>query len=77
MNTTKVQVIVEQDEDGRYIASCPSLQGCHSQGNTFEEVLENIKDVIEMCVEELKEENRSIDFRYPEVIAIKNLEVAI
>ncbi|UCE20553.1 MAG: type II toxin-antitoxin system HicB family antitoxin [Gemmatimonadota bacterium] len=69
--------MVEQDEDGRYIASCPSLQGCHSQGDTFEEVLENVKDVIAMCLEELKKENKALDLRYPEVIAIKHLEVAI
>lgn len=77
MDKFSVQVIVEQDEDGRYIASCPSLQGCHSQGDTFEEVLENVKDVIAMCLEELKKENKALDLRYPEVIAIKHLEVAI
>ena len=77
MEKYSVQVIVEQDEDGCYIASCPSLQGCYSQGDTFEEALNNVKDVIEMCVEELKEENKSIDLRYPEVIAVKHLEVAI
>ncbi len=41
-----LQVIVEQDEDGFYIAECPALQGCYSQGDTFEEAIENIKDVI-------------------------------
>ena len=77
MEKLSVQVVVEQDEDGRYIASCPSLQGCYSQGDTFEEALENVKDVIEMCIEELREENKSFDLRYPEVIAIKHLEVAV
>jgi len=48
----RVQVIVEQDEDGKYIASCPSLEACYTQGDTFEEVIENIKDVIKMCREE-------------------------
>ncbi|MFQ6091647.1 MAG: hypothetical protein ACE5OR_03015 [bacterium] len=37
----------------------------------------NVKDVMEMCVEELREENKTLDLRYPEVIAIKHLEVAI
>ena len=77
MEKFSVQVVVEQDEDGRYIASCPCLQGCHSQGDSFEEALENVKDVIEMCIEELREENRTLDLRYPEVIAIKHLEVAV
>jgi len=49
------QVIVEQDEDSIYVASCPSLQGCYAQGDSFEEAIENIKDVIKMCLEELKD----------------------
>jgi len=73
----RIQVIIEQDEDGVYIASCPSLQGCYAQGDTFEEALENIKDVIEMCLEELVEEEKPISLQYPEVIAIKSLEVAV
>lgn len=54
MEKHRLQVIVELDEDGKYIASCPSLQGCYTQGDTFEEALENIRDVIEMCLQELK-----------------------
>ena len=77
MEKHSVQVIIEQDEDGRYIASCPSLQGCYSQGDTLEEALNNVKDVVEMCVEELKHENKPFDLKYPEVIAIKHLEVAV
>jgi len=56
MDKYTVQVIIEQDEDGKYIASCPSLQGCYTQGDTFEEAIENIKDVIRLCIEELEEE---------------------
>ncbi|MGQ9627171.1 MAG: type II toxin-antitoxin system HicB family antitoxin [Anaerolineae bacterium] len=58
METYRLQVVVEIDEDGKYVASCPALQACYTQGDTFEEALENIHDVIEMCLEELKEENR-------------------
>lgn len=58
MDVYRLQVIIEVDEDGKYIASCPVLQGCYTQGDTFEEAMENIKDVIEMCVEELKEEDQ-------------------
>lgn len=49
-------VIIETDEDGVYIASCPLFKGCHSYGNTIEEAIENIKEVIELCLEEIKEE---------------------
>jgi len=45
-------VIVEVDEDGFYIVSCPLFKGCHSYGETIEEAIENIKEVIEMCLEE-------------------------
>lgn len=71
------QIIIEQDEDGIFIAECPALQGCYAQGETFEEAIENIKDVIAMCIEELKEEKKKINLKYPEVIGIKNLEVAV
>ena len=72
-----LQVLVEIDEDGRYVASCPALQGCHAQGDTFEEALRNIGDVIELCLQELRDENREIDLRYPEVVGIKTIEVSV
>jgi len=53
-----LQVIIEQDEDGFFIASCPVLEACYTQGETFEEAMTNIKDVIRMCLEELKEEKK-------------------
>lgn len=42
------QIVIEQDEAGYYVAECPALRACYTQGKTYEEVLENIKDVIEM-----------------------------
>lgn len=68
---------MEQDEDGVFIAECPALQGCYAQGKTYEEAIENIKDVITMCIEELKQEKKKINLKYPEVIGIKSLEVAV
>lgn len=44
-------VIITQDEDGIYIANCPSLPGCRSQGDTLAEALENIKDAIQLWME--------------------------
>ena len=40
-------IIIERDKDG-YFVSCPQLQGCYSQGQTYEEALENIKDAINL-----------------------------
>jgi len=47
----KFTVMVERDEDGLYIASVPLLQGCYTQGETYEEALENIKDAIRLHME--------------------------
>jgi len=77
METYRLQVLIEQDEDGFYVADVPALPGCHTQGKTFDEALANIKEVIEMCIEEMREDGRPIDCRYPEVIGIKTLEVAV
>lgn len=51
MRNYKFRVIIEQDEDGVYIISCPSLKGCYSQGDTIEEAIENIKDAIRLHIE--------------------------
>ena len=60
-------ILVEQDEDNYFIVSCPVYKGCHSYGESIDEALENIREVIEMCIEEEKEKemeaNRFIGFR--------------
>ncbi len=48
-------VVVEPDENGFYVASVPLLQGCYTQGKTYEEALENIKDAIRLHIEARKE----------------------
>ncbi|MDY7109904.1 MAG: type II toxin-antitoxin system HicB family antitoxin [Planctomycetota bacterium] len=47
----KFRIIIEQDEDGRFAASCPTLPGCWSQGGTREEARTNIADAIEGYLE--------------------------
>jgi len=42
---------VERDQDG-YFVTCPALQGCYSQGDTYEEAIENIKDAIRLHLED-------------------------
>jgi predicted RNase H-like HicB family nuclease len=49
------RVIIEKGEDFGYVAHCPAIPGCHSQGQTMEEALENIKDAIRGCIEALDE----------------------
>ncbi len=47
----KFSVVIEKDREG-YFAFCPELQGCYTQGDTYEEVLENIKDAIRLHVDD-------------------------
>ena len=51
----KNRVLLEQDEDGMFVASCPSLPGCVSQGKTRGEATENIREAIEGYLESLRE----------------------
>ncbi len=49
--TRKFHVLIEQDEDGGYVGKVPELQGCLSQGDTLDELMKNIKEAIELCLE--------------------------
>ena len=53
----KVNVVIEKDENG-YYAFCPELEGCQSQGDTFEEALNNVKEAIELYLETLSDAER-------------------
>jgi len=58
-------VIFTVDEDGWYVADCPSIPGCHSQGKTFEEAEKNIEEAIQLCLivaKDDKEFRSSIQF---------------
>lgn len=54
MTDYKFTIVVERDEDWLYIASVPLLQGCYTQGETYEEALEHIKDAIKLHIEARK-----------------------
>ena len=47
----KFVVSIYQDEDGAYVAECPSIPGCVSQGKTKAQALENIEEAIALCLE--------------------------
>lgn len=70
-NTIHLPILIETDEDGIYIVSCPVFKGCHSYGKTIDEAIENIKEVIEMCKEE---ENSYISNHF---IGFRELEVSV
>jgi predicted RNase H-like HicB family nuclease len=73
----QLQVVIEVDEDGKYVAWCPALEACYTQGDTFEEAMENIRDVIAICIEERTSRSNGGDLRYPEVIGLRQVEVTI
>ena len=50
----KFRVVIEQDEDGKFVASCPTLPGCWSQGDTRDEAVRNIADAMEGYLESLR-----------------------
>jgi predicted RNase H-like HicB family nuclease len=64
-------VIIERDEDGYYVAEVPDLKGCYTQGKTLDEVLKNIREVIEMCLE--AEGVRG--FPKKELVAVQKIQV--
>jgi predicted RNase H-like HicB family nuclease len=67
----KFTVIVERDEDGVFVASCPALQGCYTQGKTYKEAMKNIKEAIELHVDARKQLGEPIPFEQ----AIEEVEI--
>lgn len=70
----RVPIIVEKDEDGFYIVECPVFSGCFTQGDTIEEALKNIREVIELCLEE--EHNQDALKNYnPQELSFHNITI--
>jgi predicted RNase H-like HicB family nuclease len=67
----KVRIIVEQDEDGRFVATCPTLPGCISEGDTREAALANIRDAAAGYIASLKKHGEPV----PPLISEEVLEV--
>jgi predicted RNase H-like HicB family nuclease len=59
MKNYRLACIVEKDEDG-YIAYCPQLQGCYTQGDTYEEAIENLKDAMKLHIKDRLAEKEKI-----------------
>jgi predicted RNase H-like HicB family nuclease len=64
------QVIIYPGEDGYWVAECPSLPGCISQGKTKEEALVNIKEAINGYIAALKEDNLPVPEDHFETIVV-------
>jgi len=66
---TQFAVYIEQDEDGIYIGSIPSIPSCYAQGDTQEEMLTNLAEVVKLCL-------RNQDVPPNRFVGIKNLELS-
>ena len=74
MKNYRFSVVIERDDEG-YFAFCPELQGCYTQGESYEEVLENIKDAIRLHVEDRLKSGEELP--HVDSISLTSLEVAV
>jgi predicted RNase H-like HicB family nuclease len=73
MKNVTLSIVIEADKDG-YFVSCPALQGCYSQGDTYEETIENIKDAIRLHIEDRLADGEEI----PQVsVSLSTVEIAV
>lgn len=70
-------ITIEQDEDGIFVAECPAIPGCISQGKTEKEVLENIKDAIKQCLEVRAEKGMPLTVAMREIEVMVQLELPV
>jgi len=71
MQNHQFVVYIEKDEDGIFIGSVPSIPSCYAQGNTQEEMLKNLIEVIKLCLRNSK----NTTFEKNKFVGIQNLEV--
>jgi predicted RNase H-like HicB family nuclease len=66
-------IIVQRDEEGNYLAICPALQGCYAEGETADEAVSFLKDVVQLHIEDRRSNNEPI---YEELFA-RQLDIDI
>jgi predicted RNase H-like HicB family nuclease len=64
MKTVKLPVVIRPGEDGWIVVECPLIPGCISQGETHDEALANIREAIELCLENRESEGWSLPSEY-------------
>ena len=74
MRNLTLPIVIESDADGFYV-SCPSLQGCYTQGDTYEEAIENIKDAIRLHVEDRVANGEDVPDKVS--VSLSTVEVAV
>lgn len=74
MKTYRFPYLIEQDEDGFY-AVCPALEGCSTQGDSYEEAVKNITEAIGAYLEDMRENNEEIPT--PVVLGLPTVEISV
>jgi predicted RNase H-like HicB family nuclease len=57
----KFTVLIEQDEEGYYVATVPALRGCHTQAKKLDTLMKRVREVVELCLEEQNGEVGSLE----------------
>lgn len=60
-------IVIEKDEDDFYVVECPVFTGCYTQGETIDEALKNIREVIGLCLEEKYNKDLAISYKPKEI----------
>jgi predicted RNase H-like HicB family nuclease len=68
MANREFYVLIEKNEDGIFVGEVPQLKGCYTQGKTIDELMTNMKEVIELCLEDQ-------DVDLPEFVGIQKIEI--
>ena len=74
MKHYQFSIVIERDKDG-YFVFCPELQGCYSQGDTYEEALNNIKDAIKIHLEDRLANKERLPER--ESVSLSTVEISV
>ena len=67
-------IVIEQDKDGVFIIECPAFEGCRSYGKTIDEALSNIKEAIQVCIDEIDIDDMD---ELSTFIGVRDIEVAL
>lgn len=72
MKNTQFIVYIEQDEDGMFIGSIPSIPSCYAQGKTQEEMLKKLAEVVKLCLRNLDKK----EIEHNRFVGIQNIDLS-
>jgi|TARA_B100001971_G_C18114140_1_gene495867 predicted RNase H-like HicB family nuclease len=71
----KFHVLIEQDEDGGYVGKVVELDGCLTQGDSLDELMENVREAIELCLEVQEKESKEISEENIKFVGVQEITV--